>query len=68
MTCKWKNIPSITNIFSIYRTPPDSTPETLYFVQYFVHHNGQVVIVSSSTNKEENINSIVSSINTLSCL
>lgn len=67
LSCKWKTIPTIMNTFSIYRTPLNTSPETLYFAQYFVHNNGEIVIISASTNQEDTLPTLKTTLKTLAC-
>lgn len=67
--CHKKEIPTIKNIFSIYRTASlTNEAETLYFVQYFVHNNEEVVAVSFSTNDETKIDTFSPLLDTMSCV
>jgi len=68
LSCQWNNIPTIINTFSLYRTPLNGVPETLYFVQYYVHNNGEIIIISASTNQEENVSSLKTTLKTLACI
>jgi hypothetical protein len=56
------------NTFSIYRTPLNTSPETLYFAQYFVHNDGEIVIISASTNEEDTLPSLKTTLKTLACI
>jgi hypothetical protein len=56
------------NTFSIYRTPLNTSPETLYFAQYFVHHNGEIIIISASTNQENILPTLKNTLKTLACI
>lgn len=67
ITCNTKTIPTIMNTFSIYRTPINATAETLYFVQYFMHHDDVIIVVSASTNNQDILSSLQSTLQTLSC-
>ena len=68
LSCNWKNIPTVINTFSIYRTPLNDPPETLYFAQYFVHNDDEIVIVSASTNQEDTLSSLKTMFKTLACI
>jgi hypothetical protein len=68
LSCNWKTIPTIMNTFSIYRTPLNTSPETLYFAQYFVHNNGEIVIISASTNQEDTLSTLKTTLKTLACI
>jgi len=68
LSCKWTTIPTIMNTFSIYRTPLNTSPETLYFAQYFVHNNGEIIIISASTNEEDTLPSLKTTLKTLACI
>ncbi len=67
LVCSTTTIPTIMNTFSIYRTPVNSTPETLYFVQYFIHRDDEVIVVSASTNDQDTVSSLQTTLQTLSC-
>ncbi len=67
LNCNGGTIPTIMNTFSIYRTPLNSSSETLYFAQYFIHNKEQIIIISSSTNNEDTLPSLTSMLKTLSC-
>jgi hypothetical protein len=68
ISCNGKTIPAIMNTFSIYRTPTNSTPETLYFVQYFIQNNDEIIIASANTNQQDMLSSLTSMLKTLSCV
>lgn len=67
INCNNTNIPTIMNTFSIYRTPLNSSPETLYFAQYFIHNKEQIIILSSSTNEQDKLTSLKTMLSTLGC-
>ncbi len=68
ISCNGKMIPAIMNTFSIYRTPTNSDPETLYFAQYFIQNNDEVIIISANTNQQDILSSLITMIKTLSCV
>lgn len=67
LICNNATIPTIMNTFSIYRAPTNTAPETLYFVQYFVHHDDEIIVVSASTNNQDTVSSLQTTLQTLSC-
>lgn len=67
LNCSNIEIPTIMNTFSIYRVPVNSSPETIYFIQYFIHNVDDIIVVSASTSNEENLETIKNNIKTLSC-
>ncbi len=68
LSCKGKIVPTIMNTFSIYRAPTNSIPETLYFAQYFVHNDDEIVIISASTNQEDILPTLKTTLKTLACI
>lgn len=68
LQCQALNIPTISNVFSIYRVSPHThTAETIYFIQRYLHKLGEVITISASTSNKENVTSIRKMLDAISC-